>query len=116
VIDLGPEGGADAAKLGRRRRKGPPSDRPPAPLPASPGTCRARRSAGQVQRADPANGTEAKQFVDAVNGSSSRQHLNSYAARGQLLLKADCGPHATVGARSDDKPLRVAVQQRAKVL
>ena len=69
-----------------------------------------------MQRADPANGTEAKQFVDAVNGSSGRQHLNRYAARGQFLLKAGCGPHAAVGARSDDKPLRVAVQQRTKVL
>ena len=47
-----------------------------------------------MQRADPANGTGAKQFVDAVNGSSGKQHLNRYAARGQFLLKADCGPHA----------------------
>ena len=68
-----------------------------------------------MQRARPANGTKAKQFIDAVNGSDGRQHLNSHATRRQFPLQTYGKPHTAIGTGSDDQPLRMGVQQRAKI-
>lgn len=73
--------------------------------PSALGTSGAHSSAGQVQRTGPAKGTEAEQFVDAVHGSGSGQHLNVHAAGRQFRLQAGSRLHAAIRASPDDEPL-----------
>ncbi len=69
-----------------------------------------------MQRASPATATEAQQFTDAVYSGGGRQDLHGYATCRELRPETGIGPHAAERAASDNEPLRVTVQQRAKIL